>query len=54
MRTVILVGAAIGALSGIVFSSSYSFAPKASTSGIDTLSVTKAAKSLPSEQYPAY
>jgi hypothetical protein len=54
MRAVIYVSLAIGAVSGIIFTSSHAVVPKASTAGIDTLAVTKAVKSMPSEQYPAH
>jgi hypothetical protein len=54
MRLVIFVGVAIGVVSGIIFTSSHAIVSKAPTAGIDTLSVTQAAKSMPSEQYPAH
>jgi hypothetical protein len=53
MRTVAYVALAIAMLGGIVFAASHSIGSKASNPGIDTLSLTKAAKSMPAEQYPA-
>jgi hypothetical protein len=54
MRTVAYVALAVAMLGGIVFAASHSVVPKASNAGIDTLSLTKAAKSMPEEQYPAH
>ena len=54
MRTVGYVALAVVMLGGIVFAASHSIVPKAQNAGIDTFGLTKAAKSMPAEQYPAH